>query len=96
VTLQITKSFSAGIYLNCECLLQVNYMELKAEIWLLTTAGSRSLSHVTEIQNGQVELQFLYVDLTWNGPQVISFPMYHFPASFNIFCFHKNTILEFN
>jgi len=42
-------------------------MELKAGIWLLTSAGSRSLSHVIEIQNGQVELQFLCVDLTWNG-----------------------------
>lgn len=75
VTLQTTKSFSAGIYLNCECLLQVNYEELKAETWLLTSAGSRSLSHVIEIQNGQVELQFLCVDLTWNDPQVITFPL---------------------
>jgi len=75
VTLQITKSFSAGIYLNCEYLLQVNYLELKAEIWFLTSAGSRSLSHVIEIQNGQVELQFLCVDLTWNGSQIITFPM---------------------
>jgi hypothetical protein len=75
VTLQMTKSFSAGIYLNCECLLQVNYMELKAEMWLLTFVGSRSLSHVTEIQNGQVELQFLCIELTWNDPQVINFPL---------------------
>lgn len=96
VTLQITKSFSAGIYLNCEYLLQVNYLELKAEIWFLTSAGSRSLSCVIEIQNGQVELQFLCVDLTWNGSQLITSPMYHFPASFNIFCFHKNTINEFH
>jgi len=50
-------------------------MELKAQIWLFTSAGSRSLSHVIEIQNGLVELQFLCVDLTWNGPQVVTFPM---------------------
>jgi hypothetical protein len=73
VTLMITKSFSAGIYFNYECLLQINYMELEAEIWLLPSTGYTSLSHVIEIQNGQVELYFLCDNLMCIDPQVITF-----------------------